>query len=149
MNTAIDESTNKKTHRQSNIPIKGLSQSSLLLKRKTHDINLSFSVPAFIELSLTRVQFHIGNFERNSHVGLSCKQYVLVVVVRRLDLLLVGRHETVLRFGVWLNLRVLDLKQNALTVCFLVLLLFVPVDGFSDLYCAQLLLFLLHLGCDH
>jgi hypothetical protein len=110
MNAAIDESTNRKTHRQSNIPTKGLSLSSSLLKRKTHDINLSFSVPAFIELSLTRVQFHIGNFERDSHVGLSRKQDVLVVVVRCLDLLLVGRHETVLRFGVRLNLRVLDLK---------------------------------------
>lgn len=149
INAAIDVSINRKMQRESNYPIKGLSLSWSLLKRKTHDINLSFSVPAFIELSLTRVEFHIGNFERNSHVGLSRKQDVLVVVVRRLDLLLVGRHETVLRFGVRLDLRVLDLKQNALTVCFLVLLFFVPVDGFTDLYCAQLLLFLLHLGCDH
>ena len=84
--------------------------SSSLLKRKTHDINLPLSIPTFVEFALTRVQLHIRYLERNRHIRLSRKQYVLEVIVRRLDLLLVGGHKTVLGFGVRLDLRVLDLE---------------------------------------
>lgn len=81
-----------------------------LPKRQTHDINLPLCIPTLIKLPLTSIQLHIRYLERNRHIRLSCKQYILEVIVRRLDLLLIGGHKSVLGFCVWLDLWVLDLE---------------------------------------
>lgn len=75
---------------------------------------LGLSVPVGPELSLCLVDLPARHLEGNGLIGLSSHEQVLPAAVWGLNPLLVGRHEAVAWHDALSNLRVVNLKQQAL-----------------------------------
>ena len=70
-------------------------------------------IPVRKELALVLVNLSVGHLERHGLVWLRREQQVLPRLVRRLDALLVRRHEAVPRLQPLLDLGVVDLEEQA------------------------------------
>lgn len=106
----------------------------IVFEREEHNIDFPVSIPALIEFSLSHIQFQVGDFEPNSYIGFPCKQNKLEVLVRSLNSLFKGRHETILRLCARLYLRILYLEHNLSLPCFLVHLFLESIHGFPNFY---------------
>ena len=73
---------------------------------------LVLEVPVGEKLGCGRIDFLVRHLEGNRFVGLGSYEDVLVILVRRLDALLVGRHEAVTRLQALLDLGIVYQEQQ-------------------------------------
>mmetsp|Transcript_134407 Transcript_134407/g.287526 ORF Transcript_134407/g.287526 Transcript_134407/m.287526 type:complete len:241 (-) Transcript_134407:135-857(-) len=105
-----------------------------LLEEDLHCEYLPGLVPIRKELVIVLVDLHVRHLEAYGLVGVAREEEILKLRLRRLYLLLVGRHEAVSRLGLIRHLGILDLEEQSLLLCLRVPLLRHPVPWSTDLH---------------
>lgn len=103
------------------------------LEVKLQEELLRIIVPVSPELVLPLVNFSTGNLESNGLIRLASNEQILPCFIWRFDSLFVGRHEAMFRLSLR-NLRVVDLKQQAMLSIFRISLFCYFVSRSSNLH---------------
>lgn len=105
----------------------------LVLERDLKEELLGLGVPVRPEAVVHLVNLATRHLERYGLIGLRSEQQVLPLAIRRLHTLLIGRHESVPRYEVVNDLRVVDLEEQTLMLGDRIALFGHFVTGATDL----------------